>query len=655
MSRIHPWMLAASVVCIGAWTALAYAAFGPARLDGGWSFAVYLVGLVPLGLGWLIAVRAPAGPVAGALAGVAVSMLATAAVEVWGRTHGTRGPWPGSGFMAVLGSAVWSWQLVGFLFLLLVFPAGLLPGRRWRAAAASVPLSALVVTVAMVATMNHYDPPPAARSPVSVPEPLWGPVMVAALAVLLAVVIVSVSGVVLRYRRGDERTRRQGRWLVLAAMVIVLLMVLSWVITSLGWAGPAAHSGFLIGIVVLVPAAVAVAVLRHDLFEIDRILSDSAAWALTAAIAAGAFAASAVVLGSLLGQDSRAGLAGAVFLAAIILMPMFRRIHRVTGRVFDHDRTVILAGVADFVDRVRDGTAEPESVQEILRALLDDPQLVLLLTEAEHGGYVDLQGLDVTPAEASITMPMRTADADIGLVLLGRGSARRRRRVRLAVSAARLPIEVSRLRLGLRRALAEASDSRRRLVSAAVAERRRLERDLHDGAQQHLLAIGMQLRAAQRRLDPDDPVFAELDQAVDRLEDTVGELRRLAHGVRPASLDDGLSVALGRLSDRCSLPVDLHAQEVRTSDTVSATAYFLVAEAMTNVLKHAQATRISVRVHQRDDHLHITVTDDGIGAPPAQLSLTALRDRVGALGGTLTVTSAPRRGTTVEAAMPCGS
>lgn len=234
-------------------------------------------------------------------------------------------------------------------------------------------------------------------------------------------------------------------------------------------------------------------------------------------------------------------------------------------------------------------------------------------------------------------------------------SARQLRRVRLAVSAAALPIEVSRLRLGLRRALTEVSESRRRLVSAAVAERKRLERDLHDGAQQHLLAVGMQLRSAQRNLDPADPLSIELDRAVNRLEDTVGELRRLAHGLRPASLDDGLVAALRRLAAHSALPVDLRAGTVETSDVVAATAYFLVAEAMTNVLKHAQATGIRIRVRQAEEHLHIAVTDDGIGSAPSQLSLTTLRDRVGAVGGTLSVTSASHEGTTIEAVMPCVS
>src|SRR5687768_1786902 len=127
VTRMRWWMVAAAVGCVVAWAGLADAGIG------GWAFAVYLLGLVPLGLGWLIAIRAPASPVSGALAGIAVSMLGVPALEAWA----------GDVWWV---EVIWSWQVVGFLILLLVFPDGLLPGRRWRLAAAAVPLSALGVT-----------------------------------------------------------------------------------------------------------------------------------------------------------------------------------------------------------------------------------------------------------------------------------------------------------------------------------------------------------------------------------------------------------------------------------------------------------------------------------------------------------------------------
>jgi signal transduction histidine kinase len=436
--------------------------------------------------------------------------------------------------------------------------------------------------------------------------------------------------------------------------VIVVLMVASWVVTSLGWLGSAAYGAFLLGIVVLTPAAVTVAVLRHDLFEIDRILSDSLAWVLTTAVAALVLAGLVVSIGYLTGRDSVIGLTGSVFLVAMAMLPLHRRIHDAVGRVIDRDRTVLLERIRRFVDHVRDGSAEPETVEQVLRDAVGDPGLALLLTDVGGLGYVDVAGAAVTPTEDGIRVPLRTADADIGLLVIRDGSARRVRQARLAASAARLPIEVSRLRLGLRRALQEVGDSRGRLVAATVAERKRLERDLHDGAQQQLVAVGMQLRAAQRLLPPGHSVLSELDVAVERLEHTVAELRRLAHGVRPASLDDGLAAALHRLGADCPIPIQFTVPDLTPPEVVATTAYFVVAEAVANVLKHANATRIGVTAHQTGGHLHLSVTDDGVGGTPAN-GLTTLRDRVSSVGGSLTVTSPHQAGTVIEAVLPCAS
>jgi signal transduction histidine kinase len=553
----------------------------------------------------------------------------------------------------VVGAGAWPWQLVGFLILLLVFPDGLLPGRRWMAISWLVPIAATVMNLAFVLTMNYDDTIPA-HSPIAVPEPLWMPLMIAALGGVLAVTVACVASVVVRYRYGDERTRQQLRWLILAAGAVVLLMVASWVVTSLGWMGDGAYAGFLLGIVVLVPAAVTIAILRHDLFEIDRVLSDSVAWALTTTVAALLTAGVVMGTGYLVGRDSAVGLGASVFLVALVVLPLHRWFHAAVGRVIDRDRVVLLERIRRFVDQVREGSAEPEAVEQVLRDALADPALSLLLTSVDDGRYVDLSGTPVHLPEDAIRLPLRTTDTEIGLLLVHDASARHLRRVQLAASAARLPIEVSRLRLGLRRALQEVDESRNRIVSATVAERRRLERDLHDGAQQQLLAIGMQLQAAQRRLPADHPVHGDLDQAVERLEQTVRELRRLAHGVRPASLDDGLAAALRRLAPDCPIPIHFTVPEVMPPDLIATTAYFVVAEAVANALKHAQATRIDVVVREADQHLHVSVTDDGVGGAPSY-GLVTLRDRVNSVGGELTVSSPHRSGTAIEVVLPCVS
>jgi signal transduction histidine kinase len=180
---------------------------------------------------------------------------------------------------------------------------------------------------------------------------------------------------------------------------------------------------------------------------------------------------------------------------------------------------------------------------------------------------------------------------------------------------------------------------------STAAERRRLARDLHDGAQQQIIAVGMRLRSVQRQLDPALPAHADLDAAVAALSDTIAELRRLAHGVRPTRLDDGLAAALKSLVADCPIPVDLTVDDINTSEVIATTAYFVVAKALTNALKHAHATAIHVSVTQHDHTLNVEVRDNGSGGASSGFGLTSVRDRVASVGGNVTLHSPPGGGT----------
>jgi signal transduction histidine kinase len=264
--------------------------------------------------------------------------------------------------------------------------------------------------------------------------------------------------------------------------------------------------------------------------------------------------------------------------------------------------------------------------------------------------FVDLAGdlVDTDPAPANV-IPLTARDSEVGALVLGKSTARRRRRAREVAVEARLPIEVSRLRVELRRALDDAQSSRSRLVEAVADERRRLERDLHDGAQQRILAVGMRLRSVQRTLPAGGPTHAELDAAVNALEATVAELRRLAHGIRPSRLDEGLDAAINDLVRDCPIPVDLAVERAAVSEAAATTAYFVVAECLANALKHAGASRVGVTVARAGEGLTVQVADDGRGGAEAGFGLTALRDRVTALGGRLDIVSPVGAGTTVRA------
>lgn len=281
--------------------------------------------------------------------------------------------------------------------------------------------------------------------------------------------------------------------------------------------------------------------------------------------------------------------------------------------------------------------------------LLDDPQLRVLLRLPGSAALVDLTGTPHPGAVAVGAIPLVASGSEVGVVQLGRTSARRLRRARLLVVEARLPIEVSRLQVELRHVLQDARASQARLVHAAASERRRLERDLHDGAQQHILAVGMRLRSLQQHHERDGQTYAELDRAVGALEVTVTELRRLAHGIRPSRLDDGLEAAIRSLVVDSLIPVEVRVVGAEASEAVATTAYFVVAEGFANALKHSGATRARVTVAGAADGLAVEVSDDGRGGAGPGFGLTALRDRVTALGGHVEITSPLGAGTTITA------
>jgi signal transduction histidine kinase len=229
--------------------------------------------------------------------------------------------------------------------------------------------------------------------------------------------------------------------------------------------------------------------------------------------------------------------------------------------------------------------------------------------------------------------------------------------IRAAGEVAALALENERLQAELRSKVEELSASRARIVESGYAARRRLERDLHDGAQQRLVSLALSLRILRTRVEGDRDAVRALDAARSELDQALGELRELARGIHPSVLTDrGLGAALDGLARRAPLPVELEETAAeRLPDRVESAAYFVVAEALTNVAKYAQATHARVNVSRHSGRILVEVSDDGVGgADPATGSgLRGLRDRVSAVGGRLEVDSRPGQGTTVRATMPC--
>ncbi len=596
-------------------------------------------------LGLLVVVARPASPVGPALIVLTAAPVLTMAVEDWGASAITAAPWWGADVVAAVAPGIWVFNFAGFVLLCLTFPDGRLPGRRWAAMPwLFLAAAALVDLVVALADPHRF-------APAGVPGLVFAAVIALALGSFLAVLAGAVSSLVLRYRRGDDRTRLQLRWVSLGAGSVPVLLAAGWLAEAGGASLYLAYTGFMLALLVVLPATVAIAILRYDLLDLDRLLSRSAAWALTSAVSAGVFAL--VVLGTAeLTQQrggSRLGIAAAAFVTALCLLPLQRRVQQWMERLFDREGTDSMTAMRQFVHLVRDGQAEPEAIEGVLQGCLDDPHLRVLLTVPGSAGYVDLAGAEYRPGPQELMIPLDATGSQVGVIILGRSSARRIRVAREIAVEARLPIEVSRLRLQLRTALDDARLSRARLVEAAAVERQRMERDLHDGAQQRILAVGMRLRSVQRRHAPDEPTYRELDGAVAALEATVAELRRLAHGIRPSGLDDGLETAIRSLISDCPIPVEVVVSDVEVSEAVATAAYFVIAEGLANTLKHARASTARVTVTGCRKGLAVEVSDDGRGGASTGFALSALRDRVAALGGTVEVVSRAGAGTVIRA------
>jgi signal transduction histidine kinase len=222
-----------------------------------------------------------------------------------------------------------------------------------------------------------------------------------------------------------------------------------------------------------------------------------------------------------------------------------------------------------------------------------------------------------------------------------------------------LSAENEQLNAELRAKVAELQASRARIVEAGYEERRRVERDLHDGAQQRLMALTMNLRLARSKLDGDREAAAKLlDEAMAELDEAAAELRELARGIHPAVLTDrGLEVAIDGLAGRSPVPVEvIETPAERLAPSIESATYFVIAEALTNVARYAQADGVTVRVARDDGVVEVEVQDDGVGGanPAAGTGLRGLGDRVAALDGEFEVSSPAGRGTTVRASIPCG-
>ena len=650
------WARRAAVACgvlagLHLLVAACFLAAAPNRTSG---FALVMaVAFVPAttGLSLLVARRGEGAPVGVLLGMLSLAVAHVVGKEIWLQWLATiDDPARWSWLVAGTAEDAW-WVLTTFGLLLLHFPDGRVPSPRWRWVPATMVIATVFTQIDGAVAVAPFRAPLADLDrPFGPPPAGWELIALVAFVVLLLLVVACAVSLGLRFRRAGRIQRQQIKWLALAGIgmplypLLCLLEIVIWGETLWFSTG--------IGLVSLLatPVAAAIAVLRHELYDVDKALGLAVTWVLVTALLLSVYGAVSSMAGVLIGRGSQAGVAVGTAAAALLLLPAMRVVRRaVDARLYPLRRSA-LSAVESLHRDVSVGRARPEQLQDVLREALRDRELRVGFRMPGSSAYLDTDGEPVPGDGVAVRQ-----DAEQTGVLVAGSSPASAELLREVADRCSTLVEVVRLRSEVALALHEAQSSRARLVETGYAERRRMERDLHDGAQQRLVSLGMQLRLAQRHLD-DGTVDVDqlLDGSVAELGTAVAELRQIAHGLRPSSLDDGLPAALANLVRSLPLTVDMDVDDRPLPDAVATTAYFVASEAITNALKHAEASKIVLQVIRRADQLLVRVTDDGCGG--ARLALrSGLVDRVAALGGSLHVASPEGQGTKVEVTLPCAS
>lgn len=549
-----------------------------------------------------------------------------------------------------------SWVLLylSAALLVLFFPEGRLRGRDRLLAGAIVADGVLFIAAAAM-WPKPYEAPYEHSPHVfgTMPYALAVAIVAITLPGVLVSLVLTVGSLVRRYRRSGTEQRSQMRWLALVGMLLPLTLLAAWAGYVTIDIGDAIVLAGLVLAYAAIPCVVGIAVLRPDLFDVNRVLAGTATHVAGTAVVLAIFTAANFGAGLLVSGNSVVAAVAATSLCALLLAPLRTRLQRRVDRWFYPARGAALAAIEDLGRQTATTQARPEQLESVLQSALGDPTLRIGFVLGSGSGVVDLDGQPLGGGATSV--PVLLGGEQIGLVCATRTS---RELLRQIAAASSPTVEVIRLRLSLRQALEDVEASRSRMLRAGYEERQRLERDLHDGAQLRLVSLGMALRLAQRHLSNGGvDVNGLLDEAVAELGTAVSELRQLAHGIRPSCLDDGLAPALSVLVDSVPITVDMQVAETSLDGDVQTTAYYIASEAIANAVKHSRAGRIALHVDARGNDLYVRIEDDGIGGAVQRdgSGLARLADRVGAHGGTLFVWSPREGGTIVEAILPCVS
>jgi signal transduction histidine kinase len=647
--------------------------------------AFLVLAFVSIGsVGALIVSRAPHNAIGWLFLSATCLAAVSFAADRWAlHTLVTRpGSLPGGAWAAWISSWIWLLFFAPLLtFVPLLFPDGRLASRRWRPVAwATVAGIAAGSTSAALApgpldTMAYRATNPAGIEGARGILEVLGAV---AFPLLLVSLVLSVTSLILRYRRAVGEERAQFKWFVYGVMILVISFFLN-IVLSIPF-GDAKWINLLFDLgVVAVPVGAGMAILKHRLFDVDVVISRTIVVGALAVFVTLVYAALVVGIGAaVVGSRTNSFL---TLLAAVVIavafQPVRARAQHLANRLVFGKRATPYEVLSEFSEHIggRYGSAE-DLLPRMARMVGEGVGARVANVWLRVGGQLQVAGSwpddmdrpqaialsdgEVPPIPgADGVYPVRHEGELLGVLSLAkpRGEPLTQTEEKLVGDlAAQAALVLRNVRL-----IEELRASRQRIVAASDAERRRLERNIHDGAQQQLVAMAMKLRLAR------DFTRKDLERAVSLLDDVEQDaqsaletLRDLARGIYPPLLaDQGLTAALSAQARRAAVPVSVETDGVgRYAQDVEAAAYFCCLEALQNVAKYGGGATATVSLSEQDGTLQFRVADTGVGFDPDRAArgtgLQNMQDRLEALGGTLEVTSRPGSGTTVQGRIPVG-
>ncbi|MGZ4114141.1 MAG: histidine kinase [Actinomycetota bacterium] len=543
--------------------------------------------------------------------------------------------------------------------LLLRLPNGRLPSERWRV------LSRLSTSAMAITMFGFLFDPSLKGNPIANRQvALFG---LFGLILLAGCIVASIVSLFVRRRRADAVERRQLRWIAAGGLVFLLTWIGSFVVNVVFGIRDGTLASAVVGFVTLcgyaaVPISIGFAILKYRLFEIDVVIRKAVIVAVLAMFFTAVYVLVVGVVGAAVGSRSTPALSFvAAALVAVGIQPVLARARRFADRVVYGQRATPYEVLADF-GRQLGGTYAADDVLPRIAHVLHDgvgaSRARVLLRVVD-----EFRQVAVWPSDA-------TADAadDLSIEVRDQGEVLGALAVAMPVND---PIDEGKSKLvadlaaqaGLVlrnvRLVEELRASQRRIVTAQDQERRRLERNIHDGAQQQLVALAVKARLARSLVDRDTGKAGEiLDQIGAETQDALEDLRDLARGIYPPLLaDKGLVAALEAQARKAAIPVEVSPDGIgRYAQEVEAAVYFSILETLQNTAKYANASRVEVRLEQQDGRLRFEVRDDGVGFDASERSygtgLQGIADRLAALDGAVHVRSAVGAGTSVAGSLP---